>query len=79
MSKTQQARVDNLEKRSGDGEIVHAVRYGDEPTVRVSGSGEVLTLAEFKEKYPDGVIIHVVYLSMDALYPDSLSEKHPDS
>jgi hypothetical protein len=54
-------RVRELEKHKHNLLVVYAVWYEDAPTVQVCGSDEILTPDEFKRKYPDGDIIHVVY------------------
>lgn len=40
-------------------EPVFAVRDGNEPFVLVLAMDELLTIAEFGERYPDGIVIHL--------------------
>lgn len=58
---TIKVRVDKLERRSRGVEVIGVTYDGEHITVRESGEVQELTLAEFEQEYPDGVILHVVY------------------
>lgn len=60
---SQDTRVSELEKRSGAAPV-YAIRIGEELTVRLVHTGEILSLEEYELKYPDGEIIRVVYEEM---------------
>ena len=60
MSKTIKTRVDELEKLAGVTDTVLAVRREDSQMVRITHSGEELTLDEFWSKHPDGTLLHVL-------------------
>lgn len=56
-----EVRVSNLEQLHRFKEPVLAVRDGDSQIVKVSGSGEVLMIEEFELRYPDGIVLRIVY------------------
>jgi hypothetical protein len=60
-------RVRELEKRQVVKDEVLAVWYEDEPVLTVCESEERLTPAEFMARYPDGIILHVVYKAAPVL------------
>lgn len=54
-------RVKDLESKTPKSEPVIGVIYENTDIVRITGSGEELTKAEFESKYPDGVLLFVKY------------------
>lgn len=61
MAKKLETRVSDLEKQSG-GSGVKAVWHGEAEKLQVLDTGEWMTSEEFSAKYPDGTIIHLVYV-----------------
>lgn len=60
MGKTIDTRIGDLESRKP--RPIVAVWYEDQPTVTLmDDTHEVMTVDEFKAKYPDGVLLHVIY------------------
>lgn len=64
MAKRLDNRVSELEKRGGGSEVV-ALWLDDDTHLKVLSTGEILTIDEFSAKYPDGVIVHRVYVNWD--------------
>lgn len=72
MSKAQDTRVSNLEKRTGAGEVF-GIQIDDEQLVNISGTDTVMSLEEFRRLYPDGVIINLVYV--DVAVDEAIKER----
>ena len=51
------ARLRKLEVRAGVGAVVYAMYLTDVDQVAICGTGERLTFAAFRERYPAGVIV----------------------
>ncbi len=60
MQRSLERRLERLEARSGAHQQVVAIRFADSPEVEVGGTRERMTVEEFRQRYPHGIIVKVV-------------------
>jgi len=73
--KRTETRLENLERAVVSGEDVMAVHWYDSDTVTlslpVSRRGEIMSLADFEQEFPDATLIQVEWETIENLNPGS--------